>query len=235
MTPRHLRPRLATRPANILIAVAAFIAMGLVGLVPGQAFACSCAGPQPMPAYAGDPRILIFSGTIAPGDGPGVTVLVERWFQGGTNPEVELDPREFGIHGESCQIARPPAGSRWIFVAWVVTVGNLPSVGLCSPHALLDTPEGQAMLADATATFGGSPPAASTPPAVSVGPLGSVPPAPLGAPGTSGGPASATPDRGADAHGDLTSVAPLLAGAAAVGLVLLGTLAWRARRRSTGP
>lgn len=226
MTPRHLRPLLATRPANILIAVAAFIALGLVGLVPGQAFACSCAGPQPMPAYAGDPRILIFSGTIAPGDGPGVTVLVERWFQGGTNPEVELDPREFGIHGESCQIARPPAGSRWIFVAWVATVGDLPSVGLCSPHALLDTPEGQAMLADATATFGGSPPAASAAPTGSVSPVSPAGPT---------APASAAPSPVTDALGAVASVAPALAGIAVAGLVLFGSLILLARRRPTGP
>lgn len=231
MTPRHLRPRLATRPADILIAVAAFIAMGLVGLIPGQAFACSCAGPQPMPAYAGDPRILIFSGTIAPGDGPGVTVLVERWFQGGVHPVVPLDPRGFGVQSSACQIGRPPAGSRWIFVASVATVGDPPFVGLCSPHALLDTPEGQAMLAEATATFGGSPPAVSATPTGSIGPVSPSPVSPAG----STAPASAAPSPVTNAPDVLASVAPLLAGAAAVGLVLLGTLAWRARRRSARP
>ena len=110
MTTRRFRSLLVARSGTVLIA--AFLATGLIGLIPGQALACSCFGPQPMHAYAGNPQTLIFSGTIAPGDGPGVTVLVERWFQGGANPEVELDPREFGIHGESCQIGRPPAGSR---------------------------------------------------------------------------------------------------------------------------
>lgn len=229
MTPRHFRSLLVARSGTVLIA--AFLATGFVGFLPGQALACSCAGPQPMPAYAGDPRILIFSGTIAPGDGPGVTVLVERWFQGGVDPVVLLDPRRFGVQSSACQIARPAAGSRWIFVAWVATVGDLPSVGLCSPHALLDTPEGRAMLADATATFGGSPPAVSARPTGSIGP---VSPSPV-SPARSTAPASAAPSPVTDAPDVLASVAPLLAATAMAGLVLLGSLVLRARRRPPRP
>ena len=55
------------------------------------------------------------------------------------------------------------AGTNWIWVAWLPGNNGDFGTGLCSPHAQLDTPEGQTMLADALAVFDAQAPPASTP------------------------------------------------------------------------
>ena len=137
------------------------IALAVTVMTPGRALACSCVQPQPMAGYAGEPNAIVFAGSIAPGT-ERVVVRVETWFKGGPDPLVELDASAFGTHEESCQVGRPAAGSRWIFVAFIPEPGADPQVNLCTPHALLDSPDGRAMLADARAVFGGRPPASAT-------------------------------------------------------------------------
>jgi hypothetical protein len=107
-----------------------------------------------MAAY-GTAQNAVFSGTAGPGDARGVPVRVGRWFSGpGAAAIVYLSAASFG-DGSSCGTNAPPAGTEWIWVTYIPEgAGDLQS-GLCSPHAQLGTPEGDAMLADATTTFGG--------------------------------------------------------------------------------
>ena len=131
----------------------------------GPTFACSCAQPEPMAAYA-TADYAIFAGTAGPSDARGVPVRVAQWFSGkGAAPLVYLSAQSFT--GEaSCGISLPPAGTNWIWVAFLSDGGSDPSTGLCNPHGQLGTPEGDALLAEATATYGGiaSPGAAATDP-----------------------------------------------------------------------
>lgn len=140
---------------GIVAIIGAVFAVGIYLAAPGPAFACSCMGPQPMAAHASEPNNVIFTGFVQPLDQRGAPVTVTRWFAGpGAAAVVRIDPSTFGGDGASCGINPLPAGGEWIFVAWRQQTGEL-IVSLCSPHALLLEPEGQAMLADAIATFGG--------------------------------------------------------------------------------
>ena len=140
---------------GIVALVGAVFAVGIYLAAPGPAFACSCIGPQPMAALASDPHNVIFTGVVQPLDDRGSPVVVTRWFAGpGAAAVVWIDPSSFGNDGASCGIAPLPVGAEWIFVAWRQETGEL-IVNLCSPHAVLAEPDGEAMLADAIATFGG--------------------------------------------------------------------------------
>ncbi len=80
--------------------------------------------------------------------------LVSNWFQGSdAAPTVWLAGDGFGVEGSMCGAALPPAGTEWIFVAFR-TEGSELGVNLCSPHAAASSVDGQAMFADAVATFG---------------------------------------------------------------------------------
>jgi hypothetical protein len=92
-------------------------------------------------------------------------VRVETWFSGtGAAALVYLAKQSFG-DGAACGITPPVAGTRSIWVTWIPEGGGDPTTGLCSPHADLGTPEGVAMVQEATALFGGTaPPGTSTDP-----------------------------------------------------------------------
>lgn len=168
MTRRSTRLLLPVWLVPFLVATSVAWAVSL--MTPGRAFACSCVSPEPMRAYAGHSDRVIFSGTIAPASGQDVVVLVDRWFQGGSGLTVALDGSGFGNQSAACQVPRPAAGSRWLYVAFVPVVGAPPQVNQCTPQAALDSADGQAMLADAIATFGGggAPTPSSAPPAGAV-------------------------------------------------------------------
>ena len=170
-------------------------------------FACSCVQPEPIAAYATADNA-IFSGTAGPSDARGVPVRVGQWFSGpGAAAIVYLSAASFG--GESsCGTSAPPAGTEWIWVTFVGERGELMT-GLCSPHGQLGTPEGDALLADATKTFGGiAPPGTATDP-------------PEAAPETPAG----TPPVGPELGGAIVLGTVGLAGAVLLGVVLF------ARRR----
>lgn len=149
MNARHRR---LARP--VTAAVGTVFALGFLLATAVPAAACSCMGPQPMSAYAGDPNQVVFTGVVMPPDAQGVPVQVTRWFQG-TDPAavVWLDRSGFGGDGASCGTAMPPIGAEWIFVSWKSEEGQL-GVNLCTPHASASDPTGQAMFKDAIATFG---------------------------------------------------------------------------------
>ena len=128
------------RPLTALLGTLFSLGFLLATAVPVAA--CSCIGPQPMSAYAGDPTQVIFSGVVQPPDGRGVPVQVTHWFQGdGPAAIVWLDSSGFGGDGASCGTAVPPAGAEWIFVSWRSEEGGL-GVNLCTPHAAAADPAG---------------------------------------------------------------------------------------------
>ncbi len=133
----------------------ALLALGILVATAVPVVACSCIGPQPMAAYAGDANEVIFTGVVQPPDGRGVPVRVTRWFQGpDRNAFVWLAGGDFGADGASCGTPLPAAGTEWIFVAYRSPDGPELGVNLCTPHASANTAEGRAMFADAVATFG---------------------------------------------------------------------------------
>ncbi len=148
----------ARRLASLLSV--SFLATALWLTAAGPTFACSCMGPQPMAFYATEDTA-VFSGTTGPKDNRGVPVRVATWFSGrGAAPIVYLASSSFG-DSAGCGTNVPPAGMDMIWVTYLPEDGGDPVSGLCSPHAQLGTPEGDAMLKDAMATFGGVVPLAA--------------------------------------------------------------------------
>jgi hypothetical protein len=158
-----------------------------------------------MAAYRGDPLKLVFMGTIANAGPGGVDIAVERWFQGASAAVLRLAGDMFGEQSAACQTPVPPVGSRWIYVAFIPNPGQQPQINLCTPHARLDTLEGQAMALEVMAAFGpGAPPI-----------------------GTSPGPdVEPTPD--------LLGPAAAIGAAVLLGLVVFGAVLAVGRRRRTG-
>jgi hypothetical protein len=118
----------------------------------------------------------IFSGTADIRQPRGVPVAVDRWFWGdGAEPVVWLSDNSFG-DGAACGVSVPPPGSHWIWVTWRQEDSGDFATGLCSPAGNLATPEGQAMLEEALATFTGAAlPTAAAVPSVDAAPT--TPPA----------------------------------------------------------
>ena len=144
---------------SLLTAVLPLVLLLVAFAAPAPIRACSCIQPEPMAAYRGDPLKLVFVGTIATAGPAGVEVTVERWFQGASAAVVRFAGEMFGPESAGCQTPLPPVGSRWIYVAFIANPGEQPQVNLCTPHARLDTPEGQTMTNEALAAFGsGAPP-----------------------------------------------------------------------------
>lgn len=187
---------------TILLSIA-FLSMALWLTAAAPTLACSCVQPEPMAAY-GTADNAIFAGTAGPSDARGVPVRVATWFYGrDAAPIVYLSAQSFG-DSASCGTSAPPAGSAWIWVAFLPEGGGDPITGLCSPHGQLDTPEGDALLKDATATYGGTAPPGST---------------------ATDPPGAAPPDIPAEAG------VPILVGTVGLGLGLLVGVVLMARRR----
>jgi len=154
---RHILRRLGLLTTLPVLTTAVWL------LAAGPTVACSCAMPGSLREYA-TPDNAIFSGMAGPQDARGVPVEVDTWFVGtGAAPVVYLGASSFG-DGASCGTSAPPAGTAWIWVAWLGDGSGDPVASLCSPHAQIGTPEGNAMLAEATTTFGGTPFAEATDP-----------------------------------------------------------------------
>jgi hypothetical protein len=132
----------------------AAIALAVVGTaaLPLPVFACKCA---PTPIGALDPATSqVYVGTAAETVAAGTPMVVELWFEGpGEAPLTYLAPSSFG-DSASCGIDPLAPGSRWIMSTFVAEPGATPTTGMCQPHAQLETPDGQAMLAQAEAAYG---------------------------------------------------------------------------------
>jgi hypothetical protein len=155
---------------KIVPLLAAFVlALGTVGALPGRSLACSC-----MPAVsfaeavAQSPDLAVFVGTVtalqpdATTGGGLATIEVEGTFRG-----PALPPAIVARSGNGADCGLPmTVGERRLFTARVDEQGTW-SPGICDPQALLGTPEGDAALAEAEATFGALQPTASAPPLAS--------------------------------------------------------------------
>lgn len=134
------------------ILVAALLAIVPQLALPKPAVACSCVGPQPLAQYANDGSVIL-SGRVVGKDAMGVQVAVDRWFSGLGATRAVWITGDFtaGMCGVGSE---PPAGSQWIWVAWRPEGELGLSISMCTPTGDLATPEGQALLAEAEATFG---------------------------------------------------------------------------------
>jgi hypothetical protein len=169
------------RPRRSLLGLTLALGLGLQFLLVAPVAACSCVGPQPMAAYRGDDTVAIFTAVVEARVARGFPATVTRWFHGGGFLEgnVWFDPGGFNLNEgavSSCGIDPLPAGGEWMFVAYRIEGRQELGLSLCSPHARLADPEGQAMFADAMATFGGVPvaPSATDPPEAGDPPTGGV-------------------------------------------------------------
>ncbi len=148
--------------ATAVLAAACLMSFGILLWTAGPVAACSCAMPGPMKEYA-TVENAVFTGTAGEQIDRGVPVEVDQWLWGeGAADVVWLTAGSFG-DSAGCGTNPPPAGTSWIWVAWLPGNNGDFGTGLCSPHAQLDTPEGQTMLADALAVFDAQAPPASTP------------------------------------------------------------------------
>lgn len=191
--------------------------------LPQTVAACSCYSGD-LAGWARSPDVVIFSGTVQVNDPQHPEVAVDRWFHGpGMAPVVRLDPADFGTHGESCQVAPPPPGSRWLFAAGRRPGTDLVSISLCSVRGDLATDVGRALLAEAVKTF----PNAVAPPPATVEPS---PPVPVAVPSSA---PPAAPDS-SEPWATIGGVAPFLAvgvsGLVVAGLVVAAVAVARRRR-----
>jgi hypothetical protein len=147
----------------LLLAIALTVTIRMA--VPPITVACSCAMLEaPMQAAAGDASVSVFTGIAGPLEAAGVQIKITRWFQGAVPPSgiAVLDPAGFqDPMGGSCGTNAPTQGTEWIFIAGRNEVGRY-GVSLCSTHAPLAAPEGQALLGEAQDVFGA--PAVPKPP-----------------------------------------------------------------------
>lgn len=126
--------------------------------LPGLTVACSCIAPQPgAPAFTGDEDAVLM-GTVGQADGRGAYAFaVERWFHGGNAASVRLQSAmqtfpdgQTAIN--SCGLTFE-VGERLILAAGRTDPTTLLP-GSCAPHALVASPEGQQLVADAVRAFG---------------------------------------------------------------------------------
>jgi hypothetical protein len=211
----------AIRTSIVGIAVSAALVTSWLAL-PQTVAACSCFSGD-LAAWSKLPDSVIFSGTVRAVDAVDLDVAVDRWFHGdGIEAVVHLDPAGFGSHGESCQAAPPPPGTRWLFGAGRTPGQDLVSIGLCSLRIDLSTQDGQAEFATALKLF----------------PNAVAPPTPLTTDGDIADPRPVTPtpaltDVPASDSGTTVpsvSLVVLVAAAAALGALHLAT-----RRRRGSP
>jgi len=186
----------------LAVALAAFAAQSVV--VPGRVFACSCISPpDSLAEFAARPDVAIVAGTVGRALPDRTPIAVESWFHGPSPTDVV-----WLIGGTnmmtSCDIFMS-AGERRLLVLQAGD-GSLYSTNICLPGGVIGTPEGDALLADATAAFGSG-----------VAPPSAEPEAPA-------------PIDIAPWLGGLGWVAALVA----VALALFGVLALVARRRPSG-
>jgi hypothetical protein len=137
--------------------VAVVLAAGFVVALPDRVVACSCPPSMPLPlaeAAARSPDLAIFTGRVVAVEGDpalgGVAAIeVEGRFRGPL-PGKLIRVRHGS--GGDCSI-RMTVGERRLFTARLDEQGVwFPS--LCDPQALLGTPEGDALLAEAIEVFG---------------------------------------------------------------------------------
>ena len=150
-----------------LVLTAAFLAGALAVrsiAAPGTAFACSCLAPDPAaPAFSGEEQVVFVGKAGLPQPDGTQEFAVEQWFKGGAGAVVRVESEREVLPDGSTTIntcgLHFEVADRLIMAASLD--GNVLVPGLCSPHAVVDSPEGQRLIAAAVQTFGeGRPPGA---------------------------------------------------------------------------
>lgn len=138
--------------ARLVLTAALFASFGILIGTAGPVAACSCATPGSIKEYA-KPNNAVFTGTAGEHADRGVPVDVKQWLWPQDAPaEVWLSAASFG-DSAGCGTTEPQPGTSWIWVTWRPENQGDFQIGLCSPAAPLDTPEGEQMLAEALAVF----------------------------------------------------------------------------------
>ena len=232
-----MRPLLSAG-ASLLLAVGLLLGFGTT--VPQVVHACSCIGPQPLEAYAGEENV-IFAGQVVGQDDPGVRYAVENWFSG-TEPADNVRVAGDWENGGMCGLGFVPAeGTRWVGVAWrppsddplaELEANENLTVSICQPFLDLDTAEGQKLFAEAVATFGEGTVDPPVDPAAPESPDSGRTPAPE-APTTPAPTPAATPEAPGGPNAETVSMIAV-GGVIAVGALVLVAVALVGRRRPAG-
>lgn len=162
-----------TRIARVAMATIFLVAMLATRdlAAPRTMAACSCVPwPETLAAYRTDANVRILSGTVVALAGQRGTFAIERVFKGPVSgPALPIEGGDGAMCGLHLEL-----GMRMIMAAW--TDGDLLQPSSCMPSAILPSPEGDALLADAARSYGGvAPPGGApvdptTPPVESPGP-----------------------------------------------------------------
>jgi hypothetical protein len=196
------------------VAASLLLVLGAVFLqavqLPQRVFACSCAGPPKLADVVDNADAVVFVGKVGQQVGGRIPVSVSTWFHGAGAADLvwveagEIPDGRGGVMVNTCGPSFTQGETR-LFVAYGVPPGLL-STSNCAPGARVDTPEGQALINEATLVFGAPQP----------------PPSPV--------PEPAVPIDLAPWLGGLGWVAVL----AAVSLAIFGAVALVARRQRPG-
>lgn len=140
----------------------AFVACFVQSVVlPGPVLACSCVEPQPLAEIAATENVAVVAGTVGQALPDRTPLGIDTWFHG-ANPSDAVWLNTGSQMISSCDIGMS-AGQRWLLVLYPADTG-MYSAGLCSPHAMLGTPEGEALFEEAAAVFGAGQPIPSPSP-----------------------------------------------------------------------
>ena len=142
--------------ASVLLVFCAVFAQAVE--LPQPVLACSCAGPPSFADVVGQPDAVVFVGTVGRQVVDRIPISVDTWFHGeGATDIVWVQSGEIpdGRGGVTINTCGPffSAGETRIIVAYGMPPGLLTS-GSCAPGAHVDTPEGQALINEATLVFG---------------------------------------------------------------------------------
>lgn len=145
------------RVASATVLLVGAMSAGHLSL-PGRAVACTCVAPEPgAPVFSGEEDAVLM-GTVGQTDGRGIYAFaVERWFHGGSAASVRLQSAmETFPDGQtainSCGLTFE-TGQQLIMAAARTDATTLRP-GSCAPYALVASPQGQQLLADAVRAFG---------------------------------------------------------------------------------
>ncbi len=144
-----------------LLAVAGVLNVALVAgalAAPRLTLACSCMAPEPgAPIFDGNEGAVLVGRVGPEAAGGRFSFAVERWFKGGAGATVLLQSATTTFADgqtviNTCGLNLVP-GSHLVLAA-AIGEGFLEP-GSCSPHATVESAEGQQLIAAAEQTFGG--------------------------------------------------------------------------------
>ena len=122
--------------------------------MPGNVLACYCTVPETVAAYRTDANIVIVAGTLV----DVATFRVERIYRG----PIALGPSRIWVDTSSCGFPMQ-VDERWVMAARLFNGQLRPDI--CTSHARVGTPAGDALFADIAAVYGAQAPLGEAPPA----------------------------------------------------------------------